>query len=106
MIRIIPCRCSQRSLRRTRKHGDLLPSLSIVPAGWPAVESSPDCPDCESMQWICVKGIPSKVDEKWAENGDQVDDKVSLLVQLSVSICVKLSVCCKGHPDDAAGNVT
>lgn len=67
--------------------------------------------DRESLQWVCVKGIPPKEDDKWAEeaNKSKLADKVSLQVQLSVSSCIKLFVrppSVKGHPEDVAGNVT
>ncbi|EGJ9169299.1 fimbria/pilus periplasmic chaperone [Escherichia coli] len=66
--------------------------------------------DRESLQWICVKGIPPKEDDKWAEkNSDKkkVGD-ISLQMQFLVSSCIKLFVrpsTVKGHPDDVAGNV-
>lgn len=67
--------------------------------------------DRESLQWVCVKGIPPKEDDKWAEeaNKSKLADKVSLQVQLSVSSCIKLFVrpsSVKGHPEDVAGDVT
>lgn len=70
--------------------------------------------DRESLQWICVKGIPPKADDKWAEDKDKsggskkLADKVSLQVQLSVNSCIKLFIrpsAVKGHPDDVAGRV-
>lgn len=66
--------------------------------------------DRESLQWICVKGIPPKEDDKWAEdkNKKKPADSVSLLVQFSVGSCIKLFVrpsSVKGHPEDVAGNV-
>ncbi|EFB3864073.1 TPA: fimbria/pilus periplasmic chaperone [Escherichia coli] len=67
--------------------------------------------DRESLQWICVKGIPPKEDDKWAEekDKDRKADKVSLQVQLSVSSCIKLFVrpaAVKGRSDEAAARVT
>ena len=67
--------------------------------------------DRESLQWLCVKGIPPKQDDKWAEDGNKKKpaDSVSLQVQLSVDTCAKLLVrpsAVKGHPDDVAGKVT
>lgn len=67
--------------------------------------------DRESLQWLCVKGIPPKANDKWAEDGDnnkKIADNVSLQVQLSVSSCIKLFIrpsAVKGHPDDVAGQV-
>ncbi|EPT7718394.1 fimbria/pilus periplasmic chaperone [Escherichia coli] len=60
--------------------------------------------DRESLQWICVKGIPPKEDSRWADG----QSKTSLLAQLSVSSCIKLFVrpsVVKGRPEDLAGNV-
>lgn len=67
--------------------------------------------DRESLQWVCVKGIPPKEGDKWAEeaNKSKSADKVSLQVELSVSSCIKLFVrpsSVKGGPEDVAGNVT
>lgn len=66
--------------------------------------------DRESLQWVCVKGIPPKEDDKWAEgvNKSKPADKVSLQVQFSVSTCIKLFVrpsAVKGRPDDVAGQM-
>lgn len=67
--------------------------------------------DRESLQWLCVKGIPPKANDQWAEDGankKQLADKVSLQVQFSVSSCIKLLIrpsAVKGHPDDVAGQV-
>lgn len=64
--------------------------------------------DRESLQWLCVKGIPPKADDAWAkERGGKSDagDKVSLNVQLSINNCIKLFVrpaSVKGHPEDVA----
>lgn len=65
--------------------------------------------DRESLQWLCVKGIPPKEDDKWAEDAKgKKADRVSLQVQFSVSSCIKLLIrpsAVKGHPDDVAGKV-
>lgn len=66
--------------------------------------------DRESLQWLCVKGIPPKSGDKWAENKDsnKTDDRVSLRMNFSVSSCIKLIVrpdAVKGHPEDVAENV-
>ncbi|EFZ4075958.1 fimbria/pilus periplasmic chaperone [Shigella flexneri] len=63
--------------------------------------------DREKLQWLCVKGIPPKEDDKWAET--QVPKKSSLLVQFSVNNCIKVFVrpdAVKGHPEDVADKVT
>ena len=64
--------------------------------------------DRESLQWLCVKGIPPKADDAWAKGKDGKPDaggKVSLNVQLSINNCIKLFVrpaSVKGHSDDVA----
>ncbi|EJP4413738.1 fimbria/pilus periplasmic chaperone [Escherichia coli] len=63
--------------------------------------------DRESIQWLCVKGIPPKEDDKWAED-QKIINKVSLHVQFSINNCVKLFIrpeSVKGHPDDVAGKI-
>lgn len=47
--------------------------------------------DRESIQWLCVKGIPPKEDDKWAED-QKIINKVSLHVQFSINNCVKLFI--------------
>ncbi|HBC0970023.1 TPA: fimbria/pilus periplasmic chaperone [Escherichia coli] len=73
------------------------------------VQTGGDFPrDHESLQWLCVKGIPPKPGDKWAGNKSSKADKVSLQVQFSISSCIKLFVrpsVVKGHPEDAAGKV-
>ena len=65
--------------------------------------------DRESMQWICVKGIPPKEDSKWGgTDAENKDKKMTLNVQLSVNSCIKMFIRpsnVKGHPDDVAGKV-
>ncbi|MEL3143508.1 fimbria/pilus periplasmic chaperone [Escherichia coli] len=67
--------------------------------------------DRESLQWLCVKGIPPKHDDRWAEEkgaDKKKADKATLQVNLSVSSCVKLFVrppAVKGPPEDAGGKV-
>ncbi|EFJ5374882.1 fimbria/pilus periplasmic chaperone [Escherichia coli] len=67
--------------------------------------------DRETLQWICVKGIPPKEDDKWAgsKNGDnKKSSSISLQVQFIVNSCIKLFVrptAVKGYPDDVAGSV-
>ena len=60
-------------------------------------------PDRESLQLLCVKGIPPKEGDAWAKEDETVGKKVSLNVQLSINNCIKLLVrpdAVKGHPDD------
>ncbi|EOU0021765.1 fimbria/pilus periplasmic chaperone [Salmonella enterica subsp. enterica serovar Schwarzengrund] len=66
--------------------------------------------DRESLQWLCVKGIPPTSGDKWAENkdGNKANDRVSLQMNFSVNSCIKLIIrpsAVKGHPEDVAENV-
>ncbi|EFB7601820.1 TPA: fimbria/pilus periplasmic chaperone [Escherichia coli] len=66
--------------------------------------------DRESLQWLCVKGIPPKSGDKWAENKDKykADDSVSLRMNFSVNSCIKLIIrpdAVKGHPEDVADRI-
>lgn len=57
--------------------------------------------DRETLQWLCVKGIPPKAGDEWAK---EEADKVSLNVQLTINNCIKLLIrpgTLKSHPDDA-----
>ncbi|MGY0147483.1 fimbria/pilus periplasmic chaperone [Edwardsiella tarda] len=68
--------------------------------------------DRESLQWLCVKGLPPKADDLWAKDKDgksAVNKTVSLNLQLSIDSCIKLLVrpgSVKGHPDDVASSVS
>lgn len=72
------------------------------------IQTGGDFPkDREKLQWLCVKGIPPREDDKWAEG--QTQKKSSLLVQFSVNNCIKLLIrpdAVKGHPEDVADRVT
>lgn len=63
----------------------------------------------ETLQWLCVKGVPPKEGDKWAEEeGGKAGNKLSLQVQLSINNCIKIFVrpsAVKGHPDDVAGKL-
>ncbi|WP_370605677.1 fimbria/pilus periplasmic chaperone [Citrobacter braakii] len=51
--------------------------------------------DRESLQWLCIKGIPPKADDAWAKGKDgkpAASEKVSINVRVSVSSCIKLLV--------------
>ncbi|HAY0106628.1 fimbria/pilus periplasmic chaperone [Escherichia coli] len=66
--------------------------------------------DRESLQWLCVKGIPPKSGDRWADdkNRNKADDRVSLQLNFSVNSCIKLIIrpdAVKGHPEDVAGSV-
>ncbi|WP_309600859.1 fimbria/pilus periplasmic chaperone [Serratia sp. AKBS12] len=56
--------------------------------------------DRESLQWLCVTGIPPKNDDQWAAGEDGKSQapakKVAVNVQVSVQNCIKLLVRPKG----------
>lgn len=61
--------------------------------------------DRETLQWVCVKGIPPTEEDQWAKNsntGKSINNKVSLKVQFSINSCIKLFV----RPRDVRGNST
>ncbi|WP_439070479.1 fimbria/pilus periplasmic chaperone (plasmid) [Serratia nevei] len=70
--------------------------------------------DRESLQWLCIKGIPPKNNDAWANDasGKSLAPKsnaMSLDVQLSISNCIKLLVrpgTVKGAVTDVGGNLT
>lgn len=64
--------------------------------------------DRETLQWLCVKGIPPKADDAWAADSDSQTGKVSLSIQVSMNNCIKLLVrpaAVKGEPDDVANKL-
>ncbi|CNB95581.1 chaperone protein [Yersinia frederiksenii] len=68
--------------------------------------------DRESLQWLCLTGIPPKEGDMW-DNGHHDKKKetqdVSLDVRLSISTCMKLLVRpdqLKQKPEDVAGELT
>ena len=66
--------------------------------------------DRESLQWLCVKGIPPKIGDSWADDKsrNKSDDRVSLQINFSVNACIKLIIrpdSVKGHPEDVAGSI-
>ncbi|HHR5914061.1 TPA: fimbria/pilus periplasmic chaperone [Providencia alcalifaciens] len=67
--------------------------------------------DRETLQWLCVKGIPPEDGDEWAKSDstESLKRQPSLAVKFSVSNCIKLFVrpnTVKGHPEDVAGKVT
>ncbi|ECG0109335.1 fimbria/pilus periplasmic chaperone [Salmonella enterica] len=67
--------------------------------------------DRESINWICVQGIPPKADSAWAEEGEKGagSGKVSMNVQVIISSCIKLFVrpeSVNGNPADMADKIT
>ncbi|MFM5523832.1 fimbria/pilus periplasmic chaperone [Aeromonas jandaei] len=56
------------------------------------LQAAGDVPaDRESMYWVCVKGIPPRADDAWADSNVPVQN-TSINVQLLVSNCIKLLV--------------
>ncbi|EBH0781924.1 hypothetical protein FJ875_16890 [Salmonella enterica] len=58
--------------------------------------------DRESINWICVQGIPPEPDSAWAGDEKQGADKkkVSMNVQMIISSCIKMFV----RPESLSGN--
>ncbi|EAO0164574.1 fimbria/pilus periplasmic chaperone [Salmonella enterica] len=57
----------------------------------------------ESLTWLCVRGIPPKDGDVWAEDKSkslQTSGGVAMLMQLSINSCIKLLV----RPDSLSGN--
>ncbi|HFO6565969.1 TPA: fimbria/pilus periplasmic chaperone, partial [Escherichia coli] len=67
--------------------------------------------DRETLQWICVKGIPPKNDDIWARDTsgkESSQDSISLQLQFSVNSCIKMFIrpsSLKGNPDDFANRI-
>lgn len=78
-----------------RLDGGQLNALNITRTGgdYPA--------DRESVNWVCVQGIPPEPDSAWAGDEKQGSDKkVSMSVQVIISSCIKLFV----RPESINGN--
>lgn len=58
--------------------------------------------DRESVNWLCVQGIPPEHDSDWADDEKSGADKkhVSVNVQMIISSCIKLFV----RPESISGN--
>lgn len=69
-------------------------------------------PDRESLQWVCVGGVPPKNTDIWAQdkNGNSATAATALLnLEVSLTSCIKLFVRpsgLKGTPEDAAASLT
>lgn len=65
--------------------------------------------DREAMQWVCVKGIPPKNGDKWAEEWSSTQkSNIALEVKFSVNSCIKLIVRphhIKGGPENVANKI-
>lgn len=68
--------------------------------------------DKESLQWLCVKGIPPKEEDLWADNkGNKknADPNVGISLQIAIDNCIKLLVRpneLKGNPAQFAGELS
>ncbi|EGT3611416.1 molecular chaperone [Morganella morganii] len=67
--------------------------------------------DRESVNWLCVQGIPPEPDSAWANDDKSGTNKksVSMSVQMVISSCIKLFVrpeSVNGNPVKAADKVT
>ncbi|ECJ2363899.1 fimbria/pilus periplasmic chaperone [Salmonella enterica subsp. diarizonae] len=59
--------------------------------------------DRESLTWLCVRGIPPKNGDVWAEDKSKsslASGGVTMLMQLSINSCIKLLV----RPEGLSGN--
>lgn len=64
--------------------------------------------DRETLNWLCVTGIPPKADDLWGQDG-KAPATATLEVQVRVSNCAKLLVrpaSLKGDPSERASSVT
>lgn len=66
--------------------------------------------DRETLQWLCVTGIPPQADDEWAKKNGQVvkPSQATINVQISVSSCIKLLVrpsSVKGSSTDVASSL-
>ncbi|EBP0139276.1 fimbria/pilus periplasmic chaperone [Salmonella enterica] len=62
--------------------------------------------DRESLAWICVRGIPPKDGDVWAEDkskASQASGGVTMLMQLSINSCIKLLVRPDGLSENPSG---
>lgn len=67
--------------------------------------------DRESLSWLCVKGIPPKSGDLWAENKEKKHQpgEVNLGVNVLINSCIKLLTRpgdISGQPTDVAGDLT
>ena len=65
--------------------------------------------DRESLNWLCITGIPPKPDDAWSEGKGPAPTEATLEVQLRINNCVKLLIrpaALKGEPTDVATSLT
>ncbi|AIJ07440.1 MULTISPECIES: fimbria/pilus periplasmic chaperone [Edwardsiella] len=67
--------------------------------------------DRESLQWLCIKGLPPKEGDLWNNKKGKIESHkvVSLNLQVSIDSCIKLFVrpeSIKGHPEDVASSLS
>lgn len=83
-----------------KKHGDLIvtPPLFRLDAGQQSRIRIEDIgyafpTDRESLNWLCVKGIPPQNEDIWASSGGKSNLKdMNVDIQVSVNSCIKLLV--------------
>lgn len=63
--------------------------------------------DRESLTWLCVRGIPPKDGDIWAQDKNsprtQSSGSVAMLMQLSINSCIKLLIRPDGLSDNPSG---
>ncbi|EJK1075813.1 fimbria/pilus periplasmic chaperone [Salmonella enterica] len=57
--------------------------------------------DRESLNWVCVRGIPPKNDDLWAGDVKKKTSDVNLNIEVSVNSCIKLLI----RPSTVTGGV-
>ncbi|WP_233445503.1 fimbria/pilus periplasmic chaperone [Enterobacter asburiae] len=65
--------------------------------------------DRESLNWLCVTGVPPKADDEWAQGEASKSKSVSLNIQMSISSCIKLLVrpsSVSGGPEKSGSSLT
>lgn len=64
--------------------------------------------DRESLNWLCITGIPPKSDDEWSEGKGPAPTEATLEVQLRVNNCIKLLIrpaALKGTSVDVASSL-
>ncbi|CAD6107130.1 fimbria/pilus periplasmic chaperone [Escherichia coli] len=91
-----------------KKHGQFIvtPPLFRLDANQDSrvriISTGRDFPkDRESLNWVCVRGIPPKNDDLWAGDVKKKTDDVNLNIEVSVNSCIKLLI----RPSSLTGGV-
>lgn len=64
--------------------------------------------DKESLQWLCVKGIPPKNDDLWAGSAGGASAEVGISLQIAIDNCIKMMLRpngLKGNPSQFSGDI-